>query len=184
MLQLRYAFPCDGNPYPSLTVYPLRERTDTMYPIDPIYTANMNDQQRAWFYAEYERARKDEVIGVLLAIFLGGLGIHHFYLRRDGLGILYLVFSWTGIPMVVAWIEAFFMPSRVRQYNAAQAVYISSRILATAGSGAPAQDSRTWAPTTAAKCNACGNSVDPTATFCTHCGAAINNAALSTQPAL
>ena len=42
-----------------------------MYPIDPIYTANMNDQQRAWFYAEYERARKDEVIGVLLAVFLG-----------------------------------------------------------------------------------------------------------------
>ena len=90
-----------------------------MYPIDPIYTANMNDLQRAWFYAEYERARKDEVIGVLLAVFLGGLGIHHFYLRRDGLGLLYLLFSWTGIPMVIAWIEAFFMPRRVRQYNAA-----------------------------------------------------------------
>ena len=42
-----------------------------MYPTDPIYTINMNDQQRGWFYAEYERARKDEVIGVLLAIFLG-----------------------------------------------------------------------------------------------------------------
>jgi len=118
-----------------------------MYPIDPIYTANMNDHQRAWFYAEYERARKDELIGVLLAIFLGGLGIHHFYLRRDGLGILYLVFSWTGIPMVIAWIEAFFMPGRVRQYNAAQAFYISSHILGTApGSTAP----------TPPHCNACG----------------------------
>ena len=100
-----------------------------MYPIDPIYTANMNDHQRAWFFAEYERARKDEVIGVLLAVFLGGLGIHHFYLRRDGLGLLYLIFSWTGIPMVIAWIEAFFMPGRVRQYNATQAMYISSQIL-------------------------------------------------------
>jgi TM2 domain-containing membrane protein YozV len=164
-----------------------------MYPIGPIYTANMNDQQRAWFYAEYERARKDEVIGVLFAIFLGGLGIHHFYLRRDGLGILYLVFFWTGLPMVVAWIEAFFMPSRVRQYNAAQAVYISSRILAIpTGAGAPepalslpkGPDSRTWAPATATKCNACGSFVDPTATFCTHCGAAINHSALSTQPVL
>jgi TM2 domain-containing membrane protein YozV len=163
-----------------------------MYPIDPIYTANMNDQQRAWFYAEYERARKEEVIGVLLAILLGGLGIHHFYLRRDSLGILYLVFSWTGIPMVVAWIEAFFMPSRVRQYNAAQAVYISTRILATStgvGASEPAlsspkgPDSRAWPSTTATKCNACGNFVDPTATFCTHCGAAISHsAALSTQP--
>jgi TM2 domain-containing membrane protein YozV len=148
-----------------------------MYPIDPIYTANMNDQQRAWFYAEYERARKDEVIGVLLAIFLGGLGIHHFYLRRDGLGILYLVFSWTGIPMVIAWIEAFFMPARVRQYNAMQAMFISSQILGAApgqpGSPAP----------TAPHCNACGNPVDPTAAFCNHCGAAITRSALSTQPA-
>ena len=102
-----------------------------MYPIDPIYTANMNDQQRAWFYAEYERARKDEVVGVLLAIFLGGLGIHHFYLRRDGLGILYLVFCWTGLPSLIALIEAFFMPGRVRSYNAMQAMYISSHILGT-----------------------------------------------------
>ena len=161
------------------------ERTDTMYPIDPTYTANMNDQQRAWFYAEYERARKDEVIGVLLASLLGGFGIHHFYLRRDGLGILYLIFFWTGIPTVVAWIEAFFMPSRVRQYNASQATYISTRILAIpTGSGAPGPDSRTWASTTATKCNACGSFVDSTATFCTHCGAAINHSALSTQSAV
>jgi TM2 domain-containing membrane protein YozV len=150
-----------------------------MYPIDPIYTASMNDQQRAWFYAEYERARKDEVIGVLLAIFLGGLGIHHFYLRRDGLGILYLVFFWTGIPMVVAWIEAFFMPSRVRQYNAAQAVYISTRILGTSGQPVATSTART-----VTKCNACDSSVDPTAAFCTHCGAAINPSALTTQPTL
>jgi TM2 domain-containing membrane protein YozV len=148
-----------------------------MYPIDPIYTANMNDQQRAWFYAEYERARKDEVIGVLLAVFLGGLGIHHFYLRRDGLGILYLVFSWTGIPMVIAWIEAFFMPARVRQYNAAQAMFISSQILA-------ATPGQTGSPSpTATNCDACGRAIDPTAIFCNHCGAAITRSALNTQPA-
>ena len=145
-----------------------------MYPIDPIYTASMNDQQRAWFYAEYERARKDEVIGVLLAVFLGGLGIHHFYLRRDGLGLLYLVFCWTGIPMVIAWIEAFFMPSRVRQYNAAQAMFISSQILA-AGPG--------QSGSSATQCSSCGNAVDPTAIFCNNCGAAITRSALNTQPA-
>jgi TM2 domain-containing membrane protein YozV len=145
-----------------------------MYPIDPIYTANMNDQQRAWFYAEYERARKDEVIGVLLAVFLGGLGIHHFYLRRDGLGLLYLIFFWTGIPMVIAWIEAFFMPSRVRQYNAAQAMFISSQILA-ASPGQPGSP--------ATSCNACGKPIDPTAIFCNHCGAAVTPSTLNTQPA-
>jgi hypothetical protein len=55
---------------------------------DPIYTTGMTDHQRAWFYAEYEHARRDEVVGVLLAIFLGTFGIHHFYLRRNGLGTL------------------------------------------------------------------------------------------------
>jgi TM2 domain-containing membrane protein YozV len=152
------------------------KRDDTMYPTDPIYTVNMNDHQRAWFYAEYERARKDEVIGVLLAIFLGGLGIHHFYLRRNGLGFLYLVFSWTGIPMVIAWIEAFFMPDRVRQYNAVQAMYISSQILGAT----PGQPGSATAP----QCNVCGNTIDPTAAFCKHCGAAVNRSGLSTQPAL
>jgi TM2 domain-containing membrane protein YozV len=145
---------------------------------DPIYTVNMNDQQRAWFYAEYERARKDEVIGVLLALFLGGIGIHHFYLRRDGLGLLYLLFSWTGIPMVIAWVECFFMPGRVRQYNAMQAMYISSQIL---GTGPLAATPSASAPT---RCDACGNLVDSTAVFCNHCGATVKRTAFTAQPAL
>lgn len=130
-----------------------------MQPTDPIYTANMNDHQRSWFYAEYEQARRDEVIGVLLALFLGGLGIHHFYLRRTGLGILYLCFSWTGIPTVLGFIEAFFMPSRVRLYNAQQASYIAAQILGTA----PAN--------TGSGCPACGKHIELTAIFCPHCGA-------------
>jgi TM2 domain-containing membrane protein YozV len=150
-----------------------------MYPIDPIYTAHMNDQQRAWFYAEYERARKDEVVGILFALLLGTFGIHHFYLRRDGLGVLYLIFFWTGIPAILGFIECFFMPGRVRQYNAMQAIYISSQIL-----GAPVQSFASAPSPAATHCNACGSAIDPTAVFCNHCGAAINRTALSTQPAL
>jgi TM2 domain-containing membrane protein YozV len=154
-----------------------------MYPIDPIYTVNMNNQQRAWFYAEYERARKDELVGVLFALVLGSFGIHHFYLRRDGLGVLYLIFFWTGIPAFLGFVECFFMPGRVRQYNAAQAIYISSQILATPG--APLTSAGTMPATPAAThCNACGSAIDPTATFCTHCGAAVTHAAITTQPAL
>lgn len=102
-----------------------------IYP-DSIYTARMTESQCAWFYAEYERARRDETAGVLLAIFLGAFGVHHFYLGRTGLGILYLVFSWTGITTVLGWIECFFMPGRVREYNALQAAMISTQILAQA----------------------------------------------------
>ncbi len=48
---------------------------------------------------------KSRVVAAALAILLGGLGLHKFYLGRVGMGILYLVFSWTGIPSFIAWIE-------------------------------------------------------------------------------
>lgn len=130
---------------------------------DSIYTANMNPQQRAWFYAEYEQARKDEAIGVLLALFLGCFGLHHFYLRRNGLGVLYLLFFWTGITAILGFIECFFMPSRVRDYNAGQATYIASHILVTPG----VYNAPVW------RCAACGVAAEPGAVFCTHCGSAI-----------
>ena len=50
---------------------------------------------QAIFYQQYEAVRRDEVVGILLALFLGVFGIHHFYLRRTGLGILYCCFFWT-----------------------------------------------------------------------------------------
>jgi hypothetical protein len=73
-------------------------------------------------------ARRDEVVGILLALFLGGFGAHHFYLRRTGLGILYLCFFWTGIPAILGFIECFFMPGRVREFNAIQAAAIAASL--------------------------------------------------------
>ncbi len=145
---------------------------------DPIYTANMSDQQRAWFYAEYERARKDEVVGVLLAIFLGCFGIHHFYLRRNGLGIVYLLLCWTGISAILGLIDAFFMPGRVRAYNGGQASFIASQILASTPHSTTQQQS-------APHCTICGGLVEIGAAYCPHCGAAIASAnQLRAQPSL
>ena len=39
---------------------------------------------------------------VLLAIFLGGLGIHKFYAGKTGTGLVYLLFSWTFIPAILS----------------------------------------------------------------------------------
>jgi hypothetical protein len=50
-------------------------------------------------------ASKSRGIAVLLALFLGGLGIHKFYLDRPGWGIVYLLFSWTFIPAIIALFE-------------------------------------------------------------------------------
>jgi len=48
---------------------------------------------------------KNKVTAGLLALFLGGLGIHRFYLGQWW-GIFYLLFCWTFIPSIVAFIEA------------------------------------------------------------------------------
>jgi TM2 domain-containing membrane protein YozV len=44
---------------------------------------------------------------VALALCLGGFGAHKFYLGRTAAGILHLLFCLTGIPFLIAWIEAF-----------------------------------------------------------------------------
>lgn len=49
---------------------------------------------------------KSRTTAGLLALFLGGLGVHKFYLGQAGMGFLYLIFCWTFIPAIVALIEA------------------------------------------------------------------------------
>jgi len=137
---------------------------------DSIYTCNMNDSQRALFYTEYERARKDEVVCVLFAIFLGCFGAHHFYLRRNGLGIVYLLLCWTGISAILGLIDAFLSPNRVRSYNAEVALSISSYILNSAASLSVPRS-----------CPSCYNTIESAAAFCPRCGASTQP--LHTQPA-
>lgn len=49
---------------------------------------------------------KNRISAALLALFLGGLGAHKFYLGKTGMGILYLLFFWTAIPAIIGLIEA------------------------------------------------------------------------------
>ncbi len=48
---------------------------------------------------------KNKLVAALLAIFLGGFGIHKFYLNRPVQGIIYLLLCWTAIPALVGFIE-------------------------------------------------------------------------------
>lgn len=48
---------------------------------------------------------KDKTTATLLAFLLGGLGAHKFYLGQTGMGIVYLLFCWTFIPSVIAFVE-------------------------------------------------------------------------------
>ena len=125
------------------------------------------DQQRALFQAQMSAWQKDEVVGVLLALFLGTFGAHHFYLRKNGLGILYILLCWTGIPTIISLVECFFMPGRVRQYNLALATYFASQI-----SPVPAVDivPVTSGIAAAQSCPNCGAPVPASANFCGRCG--------------
>lgn len=49
--------------------------------------------------------RKNRVTAILLALCLGGLGAHKFYLGQPALGVIYLLFVWTFIPALIAFAE-------------------------------------------------------------------------------
>jgi hypothetical protein len=133
---------------------------------------------QAIFYQHYEAVRRDEVVGILLALFLGGFGVHHFYLRRTGLGILYLCFSWTPIPWILGFIECFFMPGRVREFNAIQAAGISAMLgIPTPGWGQPFNITvnvpQAAQPGTLTACSRCGLTNSQSARFCAGCGTSL-----------
>lgn len=48
---------------------------------------------------------KDRWTAIPLAFFLGGIGVHRFYLQQYVYGILYLLFCFTFVPLIVAFID-------------------------------------------------------------------------------
>jgi TM2 domain-containing membrane protein YozV len=102
---------------------------------DPLlYTQGMTDSQRLLFVQEFNQRRKTGTTAVLLALFLGGVGAHRFYMGQIGIGIVYVVFCWTAIPAIVALIEIFLMGGRVDRYNAGVAEEVGLRVKALTSS--------------------------------------------------
>ena len=48
---------------------------------------------------------KSKTTAAILALFLGGMGVHRFYLGQVGLGFVYLLLCWTFIPAFVAFVD-------------------------------------------------------------------------------
>jgi TM2 domain-containing membrane protein YozV len=78
---------------------------------------NMNDNERLLFASEMNSIRKSRTAGLVLTLFLGGIGAHRFYLGETLLGILYLLFFWTFVPAIVAFVELFVIMGRVDRHN-------------------------------------------------------------------
>ena len=95
-----------------------------------ILMKDMTDPQRMMFQSEMNKLLKDRTTGLLLTLFLGGIGAHHFYLGKAGLGVLYLLFCWTLIPAVVAFIELFLIMGRIDKYNEDNAQEVAVKVKA------------------------------------------------------
>lgn len=80
--------------------------------------ASMTPSQRAVFEFELRRERKDPVVASLVTFFLGPLGVQHVYFGNYGWGLLSLLFCWTGVPTVVAFVQLFFVAGQARDRNA------------------------------------------------------------------
>lgn len=128
---------------------------------NPMAMPQMTPEQQATFNIYYPSTQRDELLGVLLAVLLGSFGAHHFYLRRNAWGLAYLLLFWTGIPAILGIIEAFFMPARVRQFNAEQAALLAQSVVQ--GTTVPPAGAMVGCP-------ACGTVQTAGARYCVHCG--------------
>jgi TM2 domain-containing membrane protein YozV len=63
---------------------------------------------------------KSRPLAIVLALLIGGFGIHRFYLGPVAWGVAYLVFFWTGIPAFLAWLEALYFLTRSNEEWAAK----------------------------------------------------------------
>lgn len=57
--------------------------------------------------AQLKRMKEDSnkpslTVYILLALFLGGIGAHDFYVGKTGNGLIKLAFCWTGIPTIIS----------------------------------------------------------------------------------
>jgi len=48
---------------------------------------------------------KNKTTAMLLALFLGGIGIHKFYLGKNIMGLIYIAFAWSLIPALIGFID-------------------------------------------------------------------------------
>ena len=92
------------------------------------YGQGLPEDRRRRFHHMYMARRKDVTPAVLFALFLGGIGAHHFYLGHTLIGVAFALFFWTFIPAFISLIECLFMSATIKGKNRRIAENVLSEI--------------------------------------------------------
>ena len=90
-----------GNPIKGVTPAPGYYQANQMPPPHPVYVQVYQTPMPPPYTQP-----KSPVVAGLLALFLGGFGIHYFYMGKPVPGIIFLLFCWTLIPAIIAFLQA------------------------------------------------------------------------------
>ncbi len=83
------------------------ERKATEIPNGGIHVnvqANANNTAAPQYVANGTKA-VNKTMYCILAFFLGGIGVHKFYAGKTSSGILFLLFCWSGIPLLISLVD-------------------------------------------------------------------------------
>ena len=108
---------------------PAKARLPSVEMIEARIAEKWPSDKQMLFHMKFKEKKKDLTIARVLALVLGGLGGHRFYLGEYGTGIVYVLFVWTFIPVFVAFIEIFsVLTPRVARYNALVALALMRQL--------------------------------------------------------
>lgn len=107
---------------------------------------------------------KNKTTAALLALFLGGIGVHKFYLGQTGMGFLYLLLCWTFIPAFISFIEAivlFTMSEQTFNLKYNNGVTLGFQDAISADTHVRCPECRELIRRDASKCKHCGSQLIP-----------------------
>lgn len=88
-------------------------------------TAHMPDEQKLMFITRFAKERRNPNVAMLLCLFLGGIGAHHYYMGRMGKGIVSSLFAWTLVPLILSLFTCSKIRMNVQRHNIARAIELA-----------------------------------------------------------
>lgn len=69
---------------------------------DQLQNEILKEQLKQLKTMKADSSKPSLTVYLLLALFLGGIGAHDFYVGKTGTGLIKLAFCWTGIPTIIS----------------------------------------------------------------------------------